>query len=169
MVAFTYRMGGGIAGDVNRTHPASIEPNVNDSVNPMTFYGQAGVYSSTGTIRSLIATDTALTKISGVSVRPFPTQQSTTDQPFGATQIGNAGIGGASALDILDWGYMTVTVNGSVVKGSPVYIWIAASAGSHVQGGFEAAPTAGSTIEVSNVIYNSQPDSSGNVEIKVNI
>ena len=25
-VAFTFRMGAGFAGDVNRTHPASIEP-----------------------------------------------------------------------------------------------------------------------------------------------
>lgn len=169
MVAFTYRMGGGIAGDVNRTHPASIEPNVNDTTNPATFYGQAVVYSSTGTVRTVLPTDTALTAINGITVRPFPVQQGTTNQDFGSSQIGAAGIGPANALDILNWGYMTVTVNGSPVKGGTVYVWIAASTGSHVQGGFEASPTSGSTIQLSNAYFNSQADASGNVEVAFNI
>ena len=40
MVAFPFRMGAGFAGDVNRTHPATIEPNVNDTVNPLSFFGR---------------------------------------------------------------------------------------------------------------------------------
>lgn len=165
MVAYPYRMGGGIAGDVNRTHPAQIEPNVNDGTNPASFYGQAVVYTATGTVRTVIATDTALTTIAGITVRPFPVQQSTTTQDYGAQTIGSAGIGAANALDVLKQGYMTVTSQGSPVKGGTVYVWIAASTGNHVQGGFEAAASGTNTIALSNAYFNSQADAAGNCEV----
>jgi hypothetical protein len=38
-----------------------------------------------------------------------------------------------------------------------------------VQGGFEAAYTAGSTTQLLNAIFNGSPDASGNVEIAFNI
>lgn len=168
MVAFTYRMSNGIPGDVNRTHPCSITPNVNDSTNPATFYGQAVVFSSTGTVRTVLPTDTSLTTIAGVTVRPFPAQQQSGGS-FGAETFGNDGLAPANALDVLNWGYIMVTVNGQVTKGGPVYVWIAASTGSHVQGGFEAQPTSGSTIQVTNAYWNSQAGPDGTAELAFNV
>jgi hypothetical protein len=176
MVAFSYRMGAGFAGDVNRTHPASIEPNVNAPAgsNPMVFYGQAGVYNTVGQMRSVIAGDTALTAIAGIAVRQFPVQQSTASAAFGEADLStgyNSVISPANALDILKSGYIMVPVNGTPVKGGAVYVWIAASTGSHVQGGFEAASTGGSTITLAEgqTYYNSGPDANGICELAFNL
>lgn len=174
MVAFTYRMGGGIAGDVNRTHPASIEPDINDATNPTTFYGQACVYnqSADGTIRTVLASDTSLTSIAGITVRPYPIQQATDSLNYGQANIGSASISPVGPIDILKSGYMTVSVVGNPVKGNPVYVWVAASTGNHVQGGFEAASSSGNTIELTTqgqTYFNSQADASGNCEIAFNM
>jgi hypothetical protein len=176
VVAFTFRMGGGIAGDVNRTHPADIEPNINDATNPITFYGQAGRYNqSTGTFQSVVAGDTALTAIGGISVRPYPIQQSTASEAFAEADFGGGAVSNVGALDVLKSGYMTVvvnTANGTPVKGNPVYVWIAVASGSHVQGGFEGGNSAGNTIELTTqgqTYFNSQPDANGNIEIAFNL
>lgn len=176
MVAFPFRMGAGFAGDVNRTHPASIEPNVNAPAgsNPATFTGQAVVYNTVGQCRSVIAGDTALTQIAGITVRQFPTQQATASQNFGEADLStgyNTGVSPANALDILKSGYIMVPVNGTPIKGGIVYVWIAASTGNHVQGGFEAAATGGSTIALNEgqTYYNSGPDAYGICELAFNL
>src|SRR3954471_17671646 len=75
--AFTYRMGAGFPGSVNRSHPASIEPSQMDPEAPALMYGVAMVPSADnpGMIRQIGAGDGALTKIYGVAVRPYPIQQ----------------------------------------------------------------------------------------------
>lgn len=169
-VAFPYRMGAGFPGDVNRGHPASIEPCLIDVNAPPTVYGQPVVVDpTTQGVRPLSAGDSALTDIWGVTCRPYPFQQSTTSLQYGAVNLGSAGVAAAQPIDVLTGGYIMVAVVGSTVKGGAVFIWIAASSGSHVQGGFEAASGGGSTIALNTQKFkwNSPPDSSGVAELKI--
>lgn len=177
MTAFTYRMGAGFAGDVNRSHPASIEPNINDATNPIIFPGQAGVYNTTaGTFRQIIASDSALTAINGVSVRQFPTQAtgpSVSTENWGQADYSTGytnSISPANCLDVLKSGYIMVPVNGTTAKGGTVYIYYGTTSAPHYQGGFEAA--SGSNIlgltTQGQTYYNSAPDANGVCELAFN-
>jgi len=178
MVAFTYRMGAGFAGDVNRTHPAGIEPNINDATNPILFPGQAGLYNtSAGTFRAIISGDVGATAISGVAVRQFPTQatgpsvstENWGEADFSTGYTGN--ISPANCLDVLKSGYIMVPVNGTPSKGGTVYVWYGATSAPHYQGGFEASSGA-STLTLSGnnqTYYNSGPDAYGICELAFNI
>lgn len=166
MVAYVYRMGAGFSGDVNRTHPASIEPNVNDGTYPLTFYGQAALYTSTGTVRAPIAGDdtSTATLIAGVSVRPFPVQQQTASN-YGEADIGFASVTNPNAMDILKSGYIMVPVAGAAVKGGQVFVWVAASTTGHVQGAFEIAANSTNTLPLplGFCYFNGEPDASAPV------
>lgn len=170
--AFTFRMNAGFAGDVNRGHPASIQPCDIDNNSPPTSYGQAVVMDpATQGVRPVGAADGALTTIWGVTVRPYPIQQSTSNQNYGAVPYG----GGIAPpllqpVDVLRGGYIMVPVVGATLKGGAVFIWFAASGGGHTQGGFEAVATGGSTIALapSNFAWNSPPDSTGIAELICN-
>jgi hypothetical protein len=140
MVAFQYRMGAGFAGDVNRTHPASIEPGLLDATNPPAGYGVAvQVNTAANSIRGLLATDYAATNVYGVTVRPYPFQQSTAALANAAVGFGSAGIFAGQPVDVLRSGYIMVPVVGAPTKGGAVWVWYAAASGSHITGGFEAA------------------------------
>jgi len=172
MTAFPFRMGAGFAGDVNRTHPASVEPALNDATNPVLLPGLACVASASGnTVRQMAAGDTALTDIWGVLVRAFPTQQVTATLAYGQVAYGAVAPGTVQPVDVLRSGYILVPVNGAVVKGGAVYIWVAASAGAHVQGGFESAATGGSTMTLSTgrAYWNGPADSTGIAELAFNV
>jgi hypothetical protein len=171
-IAFQYRMGAGFVGDVNRTHPASIEPTLCDPNTPPTAYGQpVVVVPATNAVRPLIATDTALTAIYGITVRPYPQQQTSltsvaTTVPFGPTPPPTN-----QPIDVLRSGYIMVKVSGSVAvaKGGAVFVWIAASSGSHVQGGFEPVASAGNTIALdAKTTWNGPADSGGIAELSFN-
>lgn len=169
--AFQFRMGAGFPGDVNRTHPASIEPALIDASAPPTAYGQAVlVDATTQGVRPFAAGDTAVTVAYGVTVRPYPTQQSSGSN-FGAASFGAATPPASGVTDVLRLGYImgTVPVGQAPVKGGAVYVWCAASSGAHVQGGFEASATGGSTAALANATFNGSPDANGNVEIVFNI
>lgn len=171
-IAFQYRMGAGFPGDVNRTHPASIEPTLIDSSAPPLGYGLAVVVDpTTQGVRQMAAGDSSLDAIYGITVRPFPTQQSSASN-FGAIGIGAATPPTSGVMDVLRSGYIMSVLSGSTqpVKGGRVYVWVAASSGAHIQGGFEAAATGGSTIELDEKTYfNGPADASGVVEVSFNI
>ena len=168
-VAFQFRMGAGFPGDVNRTHPATIEPCLIDASAPPTFYGEPVLVDpTTQGVRPFAAGDTAVTSAYGVTVRPYPIQQASASN-FGAAAIGASAPPTSGQIDILRAGYIMATVVGSPVKGGAVHIWCAAASGSHVQGGFEASSTGGSTASITNATFNGSPDSSGNVEIAFNV
>jgi hypothetical protein len=171
-IAFQFRMGAGFAGDVNRTHPSGIEPALGDPANFPTGYGQAVMVGASNGVRNPVAGDQAgAVSIFGVVVRPFPVQQT---------------VGGISAafasevpqlnqpLDILKSGYVIVKLFGAAaaVKGSPVFVWAAASGGGHVQGGFEAVATGGSTFPLdatgNRIYFNGPADANGLVELVFN-
>ena len=172
-VAFAFRMGAGFPGDVNRTHPASIEPALNHLTTPVTLFGQAVIVDpTTQSVRPFAIADQSNTVVKGygVAVRPYPFQQASASN-FGQADIG-AAPAAAGAIDILRSGYIMGQLNtagGAALKGNPVYVWTAATGGGHTLGGFEAVYSAGNTTQFWNATFNGSADASGNVEIAVNI
>jgi hypothetical protein len=169
-ISFLYRMGAGSPGDITRYEHAKIEPVAIDGANPVLSFGLAGVYDRTATngVRSVTGTDTA---IDGFVVRPYPTQVSSGTN-YGAAPFGVGAAPATGIADLLKSGYMLAKLGGTqaAVKGGVVNIWIAASSGTHVQGGVEAAATGGSTIALSaNGYFNGPADAGGIVEIAYNI
>lgn len=165
-VAYNYRLPAGFSGDVNRTHPSSIEPCQLDVTNPPTFAGQAVVLDATShNVRYLgVVDDTALTDIYGVAVRSYPTQQQTGGM---SSAFGNSLLPAAQPVDVLKSGYVMVPVVGVPVKGGIVYVWAKPASGAHIPGGFEAVATGGSTIALPANFYsfNGGPDANGICEV----
>lgn len=167
-VAYNYRMPAGFAGDVNRTHPASIEPVLWDQTNPPTFTGQAVVVDATShNVRACgVVDDSALTDIYGIAVRVYPIQQATGGMSSafgaGAPPVNQPG-------DVLKSGYIMVPVSNAGIpfKGGQVFVWAKPNSGGHVQGGFEVAATGGSTIAlpVNACTWNGGPDANGVAEL----
>lgn len=171
-IAILYKMEPFFAGDVNRAHPVSIEPNLVDASNPPTFYGQAVLLdAATGGVRPVTAADSAITDIYGIIARPYPTQQAQTNQNFGASPIGPVAPPTSGIQDVVRSGYVAVPVNGNAAKGGTVYIWVAAPSGSHVTGGFEAAASGGNTATLTSpkTTYNGVTSAKGLVELAYNI
>lgn len=162
-VAFTYRMGAGFAGTVNRLHPADIMPSLMDPTNPIRRYGDPCIAVSTGGYRGIIAADQAAgTKINGVLVRSFPAQQANLSQALGDGVPPVTGI-----IDVLVEGNIMVKVVGSPTKRLQAFVWAAADSGNHKLGGFEAAATGGSTMALVNAYFNGPADANGVAELKV--
>lgn len=171
MVAFAYRMPVAVApGEVNRAHPFTIEPTAVMPTNPPLYFGQAVVVdrASQG-VRPVAVADAALDDVYGFTCRPFPYQAGSAG-PYGADPLGGGTPAAAQPMDVLRSGYMVVACNGNPRKGDPVYVWVGATGGGHVNGGVEAAATAGSTIALANTktTFNGIPDASGLVEIIFN-
>jgi hypothetical protein len=168
-VAITYRMGAGFPGDVNRMHPASIVPNLMDAANPIRLYGDPCTLGAANSVRGFLAGDAALTRIRGVLVRPAVAQPTS----GGMTQTFGTGAPPQSAVpvDIIEDGHVMVKCNNvaaaSPVKGGAVFVWVTASAGADVQGGFRAAASAGNTAAILNAEWYSPPDSGGIAELRV--
>lgn len=166
-VAFKYRMGAGYPGDINRTHPASIEPCLISSVAPPTKYGQPVIVdTSLNAVRPMVAGDVALTRIYGITVRPYPEQQ--TSGGMTAT-LGDATPPVTGVIDVARAAYIMTRLGGTAAatKDGLVYVWTAVSSGSHVQGSFEAEATGGSTAAIANARFNGPADSGGVCEVIV--
>jgi hypothetical protein len=130
--AFPFRMGAGFPGDVNRTHPFSVEPVLVDPATPPLIYGQAVLASGAGNdVRPFAAGDAAVTKIWGTLVRPFPMQQSSGSN-FGQADLGTAVPPATGVADVLRSGYMIVKIPAgqAVLKGGAVFVRVAAPAGA---------------------------------------
>lgn len=171
-VAFTYRMGAGFPGDVNRTHPFSVLPGLMTPTlaSKIRLYGDPAIIdTATNSYRGLLVGDTAVTKVDGILVRPYPTQQMT-GGPSAA--IGAAAPpDGPAVIDVINEGFVIARCNNFAAqqptKGGAVHIWIAASTGAHVQGGLESVATGGSTIAITNLKWNGPTDSNGITEIQI--
>jgi hypothetical protein len=173
-MAFQYRMGAGFFGDVNRTHPFTIEPGPVDPTNPPLYFGQAVVIDATSKrVRRLLSSDTALTDVWGFVVRPFPIQDSGAAGAYGAQSLGGfTSVPLNQPVDVLRSGYLMTYVNGTPGKGDPVYVWVAATSGVHNQGFLEAGSTGGSTIEITGndkTAFNGPPDANGCGEVIFNV
>jgi hypothetical protein len=177
-VAFQFRMGAGFVGDVNRAHPFWTEPCLIDSSHPIAAYGLACLADAAAPngVRSLInSTDSGITAIYGIAVRPFPLQQQATTN-YGSISLGPGTQTPPTSgeIDILKNGYILVQLNGvaSAYKGSPVTVYVATSTGSHVLGGFEATSAGGSNIALdatgTKIYFNGPADANGIVELVFN-
>jgi len=173
MTSFLFRMGAGFAGDVNRTHPTSIEADLIDANAPPTAYGQPVlVDATTQGVRPFAAGDTGVTAAYGVTVRAFPIQQTSAPSGnFAPAALGAATPPTSGVIDVMRSGYIMgqVPAGQATVKNGAVYVWCAASTGVHVQGGFENAASGGNTAALTNAVFNGVPDASGNVEIQFNV
>lgn len=172
-ISFKFRMGAGYPGEITRTHPVDINPELADSTNPPTLAGQGVLVDATShAIRKLITGDgTSSIALYGITVRTFPFQQATTSTNFGAVAVGGSSLPVSGEVDVLRRGSIIASVptGQTPVKGGAVYIWNAASTGVHVQGSFESTSTGGSTATISNAVWNSSVDANGYAEIAFNI
>lgn len=152
-MAFTFRMGAGNIGSVNRFHPASIEPAPIDPTTPPVIGLAAVIDATSNKLRLVQAGDSGLTDIYGIPVRPWPFQQGNSASPNFVGAVGFATTAPVSVQygvwDVLRSGYIVVPINGAAVKGGTVYVWCAAASGAHLQGGFEAATPGGSGFIIS--------------------
>lgn len=166
-VAFPYRMGAGFPGDVNRTHPASIEPGLMDTVDLVLAFGNPVlVKTSNNSYKGFVAADSATPVFcAGFAVRSFPTQQTT----GGATAVIGGGSPPAGVIDILTAGYIMAKLPAgvSVTKGGSVFVWFAATSGNNIQGGLVGAASAGNAALITNAKFNGPADANGNVEVRV--
>lgn len=165
MVAFLYRMDTGYPGCVNRAEVATVEAGTINNTTPPTAYG-IGVVNDPNGIRPPVTADTI---VSGIFVRPYPTQPNTggMNYPFGSITPPTVGNG-----DVLRRGYIIVKLQSTAaaVKGAAVQVWTGAAAGPHVPGGINAdAAAAGSNVTVPNSYFMGPADANGIVEIAVNI
>jgi hypothetical protein len=168
--SFTYRMGAAFPGDVNRTHPTSIEPVLNDKTLPVLQPGMAALINAAKTgVRQAAATDTAAGMLYGIAVRAFPRLDTGLGAAFGASGEGTGTLPADAAIDVCRAGYIMVQVpvGATVGKGDPAFLWVAASGSGHTQGGFEVAASAGNTMALNNVIFNGPPDANGYAEVQI--
>lgn len=175
-VSFGYRMGAGFAGDVNRTHPASIYPAAVNVTNPPRSYGVPVLFNAgDNTIRGLIAadaSDSTAVKIDGVVVRPYPVQSGSPAGAFGQQLLSDSvSVPTNVPQDYLQGGRIMVKVRGAGTTGlninSPVFIFCTADEANHVQGGFETTAIAGKTVPVSNAKFRGPTDANGIGELEV--
>lgn len=168
MVAFTFRMPAGIPGDINRVQAATVEAAIVTPTGttgaPLAYGVPMQVDTTTGNVGNMRTVNISDTTIYGILARPFPTGSS--QDALGVSTPPTSG-----PIDILKRGYMTVLLSGgsvAAVKGGQVYIWGAATSGSHVQGGWEASSAAG-VIVVTGAYFMGPADASGNTEVAFNI
>lgn len=171
MVAITYAMNAGNPGDVNRTHPASISPERISSAGQPQAYGIPVLVSGVDQGMRQFATGDGAQAPFGFTVRPFPFNQQTTTQAYGASGFGSPVPPQAGIMDILRAGYIMAFLpfGGSPVKGGQAYVRVAASAGSHVMGAIEVVSDPGNNVALTGVTFNGTADANGNVELAVNI
>lgn len=172
-VAFTRRMPACIPGAFSRGAALStVEPQI---ITPFGNTGAPGFYgvavqidSVTGQARLINNTDT---DAYGLLMRPYPTNSG---NPAGNDPLGTSVPPRAGVCDVMVRGYGGVFLPNFAAqpakKNGIVYVWYAASAGNHVQGGIEASATGGSTLALPDKWYfTGVNDSVGNCEVAVNI
>lgn len=135
-----YQLPAGAPGTVTRLHPDSIWPALIDGTSPPLYYGEGVVIDpTTQGVRPLVSTDDLLTDVYGITVRPFPLQQTS----GGMSASNNAATPPAfGVIDVLTIGGILIQFNNSgsaPVKGGQPYIWVAATSGAHTQGLWETA------------------------------
>jgi hypothetical protein len=143
-ISFLAQSAIGFIGRITRSTPLPrITPDMNDATNPVAFYGLAVLNTINNTVRGILASDAGVIGISGIASANFPFQPSSATN-FGAQALSAlTAVAPNSVMDILRTGFMTIYLNSAqaptATKADKVYVWCAASTGTHVQGGFENA------------------------------
>jgi hypothetical protein len=171
MTAYTFRMPGGIPGDINRAQSATVEPQV---ITPVGTTGAPPAYG-VGVVADLTAGNVGNMRIPaagdallyGILARPFPTASS-------QDGLGTSTPPAKGLCDVMKRGYMTVLLSGATApkKGGAVYCRIQNAGAGQFVGGFEAAADGGNTIQVGTAFtcyFTGPADAAGNVEIAFNV
>ena len=185
-VAYQYRMNSGSPGSVTRNHPANIFPHMNDPVgsNPLTYFGQAALFdAANNSVRAVNHTaDSALgattVALAGVSVRPYPGQDTGAGETYGAAAFGGGGPAAAAPLDVLVKGSILVTQGEPAAVAAPsalggiVYVRVTVGAGNFAAlpvGGFETVvdTTPANQLIVANAYWNGPADAAGVAELVI--
>lgn len=145
-ISFLAQSPSGFIGRLTRSVPApKVFPYINDSTNPVPFFGLAVMATTSNTVRTPLSTDTTANDIFGIGVAPFPFQTSTATN-YGAQNLSALTAAPAGVIDVNKSGPQTVYCNSATAPnatlGGTAYVWVAATASTHVQGGFEIAPAA---------------------------
>lgn len=138
-VAFLARMPAGIPGDVSRKEGAVVEVRQFDATNPPTAYGVPVVVdASSQGVRHVLSTDVGAS-IYGFLIRPFPISNFNTTDGLGQSAV-NTNMPG----DVARKAYMNALLQNTTaaVLNGQVYVRLAATSGSLLQGGLEAAGAA---------------------------
>lgn len=173
MVAYTFRMPAGIPGECTRltTLGTTIRAEKQNTTTPVPAYGVLCVVDTNGA-RPIAAGDSATPAqiAMGVSVRPFVASDIGMAYPLGTVGFGAAVPPTTGIIDIMYRGYVSVKLNGAVaaVRNGPAWVWFAASAAPHVQGGWEAASNA-SAFAVPSASFAGPADAGSNTELAFNI
>jgi hypothetical protein len=161
MVAFTYRMGHGVAGDLTRQSQATIEPQIFGAT-PFPAYGRFGKLVA-GKLVPIGAGDTAAL-IHGLLLRPFPITGASPSDPLATAVPPTSG-----AADVLRRGWALVKNNaGAPAINGAVHIRVLNGTANQPIGGIEATSTA-DTITVANCKFSSPADANGIAEIEYSI
>jgi hypothetical protein len=138
--AILYQMPSGAPGTVTRLHPDSIWPCLIDGNAPPLYYGEGVLVDpTTQGVRPLVSGDSAATEIYGITVRPYPLQQTSGNLTASA---GSATPPAFGVIDVLRIGGILIQFNNSgsaPVKNGQPYIWVAATSAPHTQGLWETA------------------------------
>jgi hypothetical protein len=163
---FISRMPAGIPGTLSRSAAQSTVDTVNITPSGTTgappAYGLGTLIDAvTGNLRIPAAGDTAIT---GVLVRPFPTNNS--QDGLGTSTPPTKGL-----VDRLKRGYVSVLLSGATApkKDGAVFCRIQNAGAGQFVGGFEAAADGGNTVTVPGAYFSGPADASGNTEIAFNI
>lgn len=145
--AISYVLPAGSAGTVTRLHPDSIWPCLIDGNSPPLYYGEGVVIdASTQGVRPLVAGDSAVTDVYGITVKPFPIQQSTGGM---SAAFGSGTPPAFGVIDVLTIGGILIQFNNSgsaPVKGAQPYIYTGTTSSPHTQGLWETASGTTATI-----------------------
>jgi hypothetical protein len=136
-------MNAGIPGDISRKEGSIVEVAEYDATNPPAAFGVPLVLDGTShNVRHILASDQLPTSIYGFLVRPFPLSNANTSDGLG-TSTPNTN----QLADVMKKGYLSVLLQNTTaaVKGGQVYVRAAATSGSLLQGGLEAAASATAT------------------------
>lgn len=171
-IAYGYRMPAGFPGDVNRTHPFSVVPRAMTPTlaSKVRLYGDPVLYdAATNSVRGFLAGDTAVTKIDGILVRPYPVQQTTGGM---SAAIGAAvPPDGPAVIDVLREGFIMARCNNFATQqpalGGAVFVRVAATAGVLIQGGFSSVADGANTVAITNAKWVGPTDANGITEIEV--
>jgi hypothetical protein len=149
-ISFLAQSPSGFIGRVTRSVPAPrITPDPNDATNPVPYYGLAVMNTVNDTVRGILASDAGASGISGIAVAPYPFQQQSTNNYGEADLTALTAVPTGGIIDTMRTGSITAYCNSAQApnahKTNPVFVWCAASSGTHVQGGFETAASAAIT------------------------
>lgn len=158
---YTRRIDIGYEGQISRVYNVCVVP---EKLAANTRYGLAlELDTATGNVKPL----TAVANMYGFLARPFVTVSYYNDDVTQDFSLAPAW----RACDVMKYGYMTVTLQGTVacVKGNPVFVRISGGTATDMVGSIHASATDAGVVELPNCYFRGNVDAGGVTEIEYGI